>query len=115
MSDIVSCVESVRPESSPGPRAQDFRFLEQFAVETREALIRLARESIRRDHLDPISLAPEGAVQAAWLVLWPSKVKAIVTREDFAPIFTVPLEHVRADENRRQRPVRFLDHLRGSG
>ena len=56
--------------TQPVPIAAEVRAaLERFAEETRESYVRKARVSSLRLGINAIDLAPEGAVNAAWVVL----------------------------------------------
>ena len=93
--------------TQPVPIAAEVRAaLERFAEETRESYVRKARVSSLRLGINTIDLAPEGAVNAAWVVLCKrlqrGKIEPIVDREQFDKIFTLLLFHVLVSAWRRQ-------------
>lgn len=95
------------PRMQPEPVTAEVRaVLERFARETRESYVREARVWSLRLGINAIHLAPEGAVNAAWVVLCKrlqqGKVRSIGDREDFDKVFTLLLFHVLVSERRRQ-------------
>lgn len=81
--------------------------LDRFAAEARARYVRRARRWIRRLQIDAVGLAPEGAYQAAWVLLCEDiqdgRVEDILTREAFDRVFLLRFLKALFDERRRQR------------
>jgi hypothetical protein len=97
--------------TQPVPIADEVRAaLERFAEETRETYVRKAKVWSLRLGIDEIDLAPEGAVHAAWVVLYErlaqGKIRPGLARDALDETFDLLLLHVFFDKRRGQRARR---------
>lgn len=91
---------------SNGERGRRPAALDEYARDSRDRYVRLARRWCRRFRVCPIGLGPEGAVHNAWLVLLAAldegRLEPIASPDHFHKLFTRLLRNAIIDESRRQ-------------